>query len=47
MKGQVEISKDIDVDDDDFIVRKNDDRKYCPGCWNKNRILSIMPRHSE
>ncbi|WEV42969.1 hypothetical protein OZX56_05315 [Lactobacillus sp. ESL0684] len=44
LKSKVEIPEDIDIDNDGFIVKKGDDRKYCPGCWNKERKLSLMPR---
>lgn len=44
LKKYIEIPDNIDLDDDGFIYRKDDVRKYCPSCWNKNRRLSLMPR---
>lgn len=44
LKKYIEIPDDIYLDDDSFICRKNDIRKYCPSCWNKDRRLSLMPK---
>lgn len=44
LKKYIEIPDDIYLDDDGFICRKNDVRKYCPSCWNKDRRLSLMPK---
>lgn len=44
LQSQLETPKDIDIDDNGFIVKKGDNRKYCPRCWNKERKLSLMPR---
>lgn len=44
LKKYIEIPDNIDLDDDGFICRKDDVRKYCPSCWNKNRRLALMPK---
>ena len=44
LKKYIEIPDNIDLDDDGFICRKDDVRKYCPSCWNKDRRLSLMPK---
>ena len=33
------------MDDNGFIRKEKDNKKYCPKCWNKDRKLSIMPNH--
>lgn len=45
LKEQVSVSQDVYLDDDGFICIKNDKRKFCPHCWNKDRRLSLMPKH--
>lgn len=45
LKKYVEMPDDIYIDDDGFICKKNDNAKYCPHCWNKDRRLSLMPKH--
>lgn len=44
LKKYLEIPDDVYIDDDGFLCRKNDKVKYCPGCWNRNRRLSLMPK---
>lgn len=43
LKKYLEIPNDVYLDNDGFICRKNDTRKYCPHCWNKYRKFSLMP----
>lgn len=43
LKKYLEIPNDVYLDNDGFICRKNDTRKYCQHCWNKYRKFSLMP----
>lgn len=43
IRKYIEVPEDIYLDNHGFICRKNDNRKYCPKCWNENRKLSLMP----
>lgn len=45
IRSDVLSNKNVYMDDNGFLRRKNDETKYCPKCWNKDRRLSIMPNH--
>ncbi|MCD7135998.1 hypothetical protein LTY62_01895 [Limosilactobacillus balticus] len=45
LKEQVSTSQNVYLDDDGFICVKDDNRRFCPHCWNKDRRLSLMPKH--
>ncbi|MDM8243284.1 MULTISPECIES: hypothetical protein [Limosilactobacillus] len=45
LKSEVCSNKTVKMDDNGFIRKEKDNKKYCPKCWNKDRKLSIMPNH--
>lgn len=45
LKSEVCSNNKVKMDDNGFIRKDKDDKRYCPKCWNKDRRLSIMPNH--
>lgn len=45
LKSEVCSNKTVKMDDNGFIRKEKDNKKYCPKCWNKDRKLSIMLNH--
>lgn len=45
LRKRVETSDNVYLDDDGFVCEKGKKSKYCPKCWNKDRKISLMPKH--
>lgn len=45
IKSDALSNKNVYMDDNGFIRKENDGKRYCPRCWNKDRRLAIMPNH--
>lgn len=45
LRKRVMASDEVYLDDDGFVCVKGRNDKYCPKCWNRDRKLSLMPKH--
>lgn len=39
IRSDVLSNKNVYMDDNGFLRRKNDEKKYCPKCWNKEKVI--------